>query len=176
MLHVTGHPPLPVHVMRASEGVADLTPLGRRPQLPPDGSQAVLEAQGGRRVEGDVVHMEGGALRFVRALPRRRVAVRAPITLPALLVPERLDGLWRSRTLDLSAGGALVADAESVPLGAKVTLVLDVEEDPADVEVNGQVVRAAGRSLRAIRFEAVRPGDRLRIARLVALEHLRRLS
>jgi hypothetical protein len=163
-------------VRRAHDGVAD---LDLKPPIAAgflDGRDATLVAMGDRRIEGVLeVGWARGHVRFIRRDIQRRAWTRASVEHPAVLLTERLDSIWRVRTVDLSAGGALVNDADTLPLGARLEVHVQVEEGD-DVRAPGRVVRAPSPALRAVRFEALDDAERLRLARLVALEHVRRLG
>jgi hypothetical protein len=175
-LLVDGVGTLHAFVRGARNGVAD---LALDPPVPAgflDGRAATLVAIGDRRLEGVLeLGWSRGHVRFLRSDVQRRAWTRAPVEHEALVITDRLDAMWRARTVDLSAGGALLGEAADLPLGAHLELLLQVEGD-ANVRAPGRVVRAPSERLRAIRFEALSHQERLRLARLVAVEHVRRIN
>lgn len=167
-----------VRVRTAHAGVAD---LDMDPALVGglDGREARLVAPTGGAVDGRLTLGWGpGHVRFTRAGIQRRHFTRVAVDLPALLVPERLDGMWRANLRDISAGGGLVADADTLPLGARLELQLDLEGEPGDevgtIWTPARVIRAPGSNLRAIRFEGADLRTQARIQRWVLLELIRR--
>ncbi len=170
-LLVDGVGVLDVRVTFAHQGVADLdVPAEVAASL--DGCSARLIAGGGDSVKGTIsLGWAPGHVRFTRAGLQRRVHTRVDIKLPALLVPEHFEGMWRAEVRDLSGGGALVADAQTLPLGAR----LDVQLALADVELwtPARVIRAPAESLRAVRFELLSGEQRARLQRYVLLELIR---
>lgn len=168
-----------VRVRHARNGVADLE---MEPALVGglDGREARLIARGGQGVEGRLTLGWGpGHVRFTRDGLQRRVFTRVAVTLPALLVPGHLDAMWRAEARDLSAGGLLVADADALPLGARLDVQLELRDpEPEDGETSSvwapaRVVRAPGSNLRAVRFEGHDLRTQARIQRFVLLELIR---
>jgi hypothetical protein len=163
-------------VRHAQDGVADLDLLPAIPAGFLDGRPATMVAMGERRFQGTVeLGWSLGHVRFVRKDVQRRAWTRAEIEHPAIILPDSLDGVWRTQTRDISAGGALLAHAEALPLGMKFELLIDVQDDDqGQLRAPGRVIRAPGAGLRAVRFEDVGPAERLRLARLVAVQHVKR--
>lgn len=169
-----------VRVRSARSGVADLE---MEPALVGglDGRGARLVAPGGKAVDGRLALGWGpGHVRFTRDGVQRRHFTRVAVSLPALLVPEHLDGMWRASVRDLSAGGVLVADADTLPLGARLDVQLDLAEPDAEAATStasvwtpARVIRAPGSSLRAVRFEGADLRLQARIQRYVLLELIR---
>lgn len=144
-----------------------------------DGALAVLVAIGDREVDGHLEMGRGpGHVRFLVAgaeAAHRREWARVAVERPALLVPERLNALWRARTRDLGVGGALLEGTEHVPLGARVELRIELGDED-EIWTPARIIRAPRADLRAIQFPGLSDGARRRLADFVALEHVRRLG
>ena len=176
-LEVDGVGPLPARVWRAAPGVADLELTAKVPTGALDGRDATMVVCTGTRLVGRLeVGWRPGHVRFLRDDVQRREFPRADLEVPALLLPDQLTGVWRTRTLDVGAGGVLVSEAGDVPLGARLDVLLDLHDDDETVRARGRVVRAPAAALRAVRFEALGDEERLRLQRIVALEQVRRLG
>jgi hypothetical protein len=166
-----------VRVRHAHAGVAD---LDMDPALVGglDGRDARLVAPGGGGIDGRLaLGWAPGHVRFTRDGVQRRHFTRVEVDLPALLVPERLDGMWRASLRDISAGGGLVADADTLPLGARLEVQLELDDPDAEdgpLWTPGRVIRAPGSSLRVVRFEGADVRTKARIQRWVLLELIRR--
>lgn len=175
LLLVDGVGALDVVVHRAKDGVADLEVLDRGATGGLDGVRAELVAKGEQRFAGRVhLSWAPGQIRFVRDGVQRRSYTRVRLHGEALLLTNRLDGVWRSHLRDLSAGGILVGDAEALPLGTLLEVQLALEDENDVLWLPGQVVRAPTRQVRAVRFQDLGPERRVRLQRFVALELIRR--
>lgn len=174
VLLVDGLGLIEVIVQRAQDGVAELELVDRGSTGGLDGVRAELVAPGERRFSGRVhLGYAAGQVRFVRDGVQRRSYTRVHLARETTLFGSQLDAVWRSHIRDLSAGGVLLGDAESLPLGTHVELQLQLD-DHERLWAPGQVVRAPGRQIRAVRFRDLDPEHRVRLQRFVALELIRR--
>jgi hypothetical protein len=178
-LVIEGVGPMSARVWRAAPGVADLEIPPGLPTGALDGREATMVVVTGKELEGRIeVGWRPGHVRFVREDVQRREHDRVEIVVPALLLPDQLTGMWRTETRDIGIGGVLLGDAGDVPLGARLDVLLDLPHEGAgaSVRARGQVVRAPGAALRAVRFEELADGERARLQRAVTLEQVRRLG
>jgi len=188
---VHGGPVLEARVTHAVAGAAELRVTGG-PQLAPrflHRTAATIEsAEAGRldvtllaiehrgRVRDDALH----AVWLPAEPQQRREHARIPAVRPVVLVSDELHhARLRGRTVDLSAGGALVGGVPELRPGDRLRAEIDLtDQAPLQVQVPAIVVREAGPGLRALDWGPLRPGDRDRIARWVRrreIEALRRL-
>ena len=117
-----------------------------------------------------VARPEGVDEAVARAPDRqRRSAVRVPATLPytfSAVIAERDWG--EGRTVDISAGGALVAGIEAGLPGDRLRgrLVLPGVDEPVRAQLRVQRVTASGE--RAVLVESIHPRDRDRVQQFIA--------
>ncbi len=170
VLLVAGFGHLGGRVLAAHAGTADVELDERGISGALDGVEATLVSVGDARLEG---RLEVGArprhVRFVRTSTYRRLHERAHVGRELVLVPDRLEGLWRVRTRDLSVGGALVQDGTQLPLGARMRLELRLESAADPLRAGGRIIRAPSPSLRVVLFEQLSPGAADLVAREVRL-------
>jgi hypothetical protein len=168
---------LQARVRTAFEGIADLDLVPAAPAGFLDGCTATLVAAGGDRVDGTLeVGWTPGHVRFTRnGVAQRRLFTRVEVEREVLLVPDRLQAMWRATTHDLSAGGALLGNVSQLPLGARLELHLGLGADE-ELRARVRVIRTPGDALRVILFENLTEEQRTRLVRFVAEEHVRRLN
>src|SRR5688572_22166654 len=108
--------------------------------------------------------MAGGV---TRAYKERRFGTRVPVQLRAQC--ERLssggfvDGTFTAGVHDVSAGGALLAVSEPLPVGQRLRIALTSGEPWLNVRVLGEVVRferRMGGARVGVRFEILSADDR----------------
>jgi hypothetical protein len=100
---------------------------------------------------------------------QRRTAVRVPVALPYVFSAVIADRDWgEGRTVDLSAGGALVRGIEAGLPGDPLRgrLVLPALDEP--IRAHLRVLRVTAEGDRAVRVEAIDPRDRDRVTKFIA--------
>lgn len=103
------------------------------------------------------------------AAAQRRTFHRVPVERPITLVPERFRVGWLDgRTLDLSAGGALVRGAERLREGDRMRVLLELAPDRI-IDTSGRIVRIDDRGLAGVALHGLTAQEREGLARYVAL-------
>lgn len=111
---------------------------------------------------------------------QRRAAVRVqavvPIVLTVLAVPapvggdeeraELPDGPVQSTSLNLSSSGVLVRDADSLPLGTRLRLELELVAGEPPLSLEGTVVRE-GSGERGVHIDEMAPAEQGRLVRYI---------
>jgi hypothetical protein len=136
--------------------------------LESDGQLRALRGQIGEPAGEEVV------LRLVDdiRLGQRRVFSRAPLELPARLIPPEGGSEWSTRTLDISAGGVCVA-RESITHPGDDVLKLHIQVANHEVVAEVRVMRLTATEV-GLRFEQIERHDRLLLASLALAYHRRR--
>jgi hypothetical protein len=171
-------------VVRATPEAVDLQSVGAALVLPGQlrWCSAALEWRAGTgavRAAG-VVHRTDDADADLRLVPvaeplkvQRRRFVRVPAELPAAVVAERARRVL-ARTVDVSVGGMLLADATALAVGTAITFALDL--GTATVSGGGRVVRATPQGARGVEFAELSAAGERTLARFVAERQRRRLA
>jgi hypothetical protein len=105
-------------------------------------------------------------------LLQRREHVRAPLHTPVLLTGR--EGELLTATLDISAGGMLIAGPVSADPGEEIAFALTVGEQGRIVRGACTVVRSDGEGNLGVEFKALDPADQALIT-LTVFEHQQRL-
>jgi c-di-GMP-binding flagellar brake protein YcgR len=108
------------------------------------------------------VTVEGEAERIQR---RDWARVEAVIPIGVSAIDEELGG--RTNTLNISAGGVLIADLWRLPLGTDVRIELEPVAGEPPIKALGRVVREAGTDQKGIRIDDIGRDDEERLVRLV---------
>ena len=101
---------------------------------------------------------------------QRRELARIDVMLPVVLswpVGTAGQRTYRTTTLDLSGGGALVAAPPGLKPDQEVGICLTLGDGGPDMLLRARVVRVVDRSRVALRFEAISESQRERIIRFV---------
>jgi len=122
------------------------------------------------RLHGEAVFEDRSLIRFrphgdAEILQRRdfvRVHTPHPVTLES-----GEEGACRAHTVDLSGGGMLLADADTLAVGQTIRFVISVGADREPVEGLARVVRIREDGNRALMFEQISEHDRQRLIRFV---------
>jgi hypothetical protein len=176
-------------VVRVVTGAAELALVGPAtvpPRFLHRRKATIVPATGDGRVDGTLLAVPGphgrvrdDLLHFLQAVvplapprpiqPQRREAARIELVRPVAMVPEGFRVGWlNGYTMNMSAGGVLVAGAEALDEGARLRLRFELESEDDLLDVLARVVRADGHGgLRGLRLEGVPERERERIVRFV---------
>ncbi|WP_205698970.1 PilZ domain-containing protein [Conexibacter sp. SYSU D00693] len=134
--------------------------------------QAALEWRAGgaaARTDGILHTLEGGALSLapIHAPERvqRRRFVRVQAEVPAAIVAPDF-GRMLAQTVDLSVGGMLVSDAQTLEVGRRIRFALDLSGEV--VAGDGEVVRGTAAGARGVRFDELPASAERALSRFVA--------
>jgi c-di-GMP-binding flagellar brake protein YcgR len=141
----------------------DVLPKGARAALLARGAHVeVATARGVYRVEGRIEDGPGKhgvltiALTGEPELHQRRDHVRVEAVRPLHLQAENVPGGRAiSHTLNVSAGGMLIAGPEALAVGDRLNFRLDLGDTHPPVDAEAQVIRVDEDGARAIRIEAI---------------------
>jgi hypothetical protein len=181
-LVVDAFPTVPATVVSTSRAAATLllgrdTVPARMLHRRPGAVEALVD---GRRFrgEGEIAMVTGrrGKVRddtivfhFTTGEPKlRRVHPRTPVVLPVTVVPKRAElRPANARTLDLSAGGALVRAPAALERGEELLLHLQLPTEELPIPAAGSVVRRTQDGDLGVRLDRMRPADRELVTRWI---------
>lgn len=119
--------------------------------IEPDGSPDVVRV---RREADDVVQRRDFA----------RVDAALPVT---VTVSDPIRGAAHTTSLNVSAGGLLVADPLGLPAGAAVEVKLELSAGSAPVLARGRILHEVGDGAKGVQIEQIAREDRERLVRFV---------
>lgn len=173
-------------VVRVVTGAAELAlvgPAGVPPRFLHRRKATVVPVAGTGRVDGTLLAVPGphgrvrdDLLHFLQAVvplapPRaqRRDHHRIELVRPVAMVPEGFRVGWLNGfTVNMSAGGVLVAGADPLHHGDRLRLRFELDPEDDLLDVLARVVRAdPGAGLRGLRLEGMGDRERERIVRFV---------
>ena len=166
--------------------VVDVNLTGTELQVIPESMAAVIGGRYTQLISADSTRSAGhlerlaapGLVRFVRDKSSAvlREWTRVDVELDAFAILNDVPQTIRVKIKDLSAGGALLHDADELPLGRRFELVvpIEMEPDPIKLRVPSRIIRAQDGGVRAVRFMEVEPEDRKVIQQFVLAQQIRR--
>ena len=122
------------------------------------------------KLRGEAVFEDPSLIRFhpdgdAEVLQRRdfvRVHTPHPVT-----VESETEGRWRVHTVDLSGGGMLLADDETLAVDQTIRFTISIVTTELPIEGIARVVRIREDGKRALMFEQIAEHDRQRLIRFV---------
>jgi hypothetical protein len=184
-------------VVRAVEGAAELA-LAQKPDVPlrflhrrrativpltgddrVDGRLLAVPGAGGR-VREDLLHFLQAVVPLAppRAEPQRRDAARVDLVRPVAMIPDGFKVGWLNGfTRNVSAGGVLVAGADTLGPGDRLRLRFELDNEDDLIDLLARVVRADDAwGLRGLRLERLTDRERERIVKFVFARQRRALA
>jgi PilZ domain len=165
---------LPVRTFERGEEVVLVVLVnveGDRESEPVDSADLEYTSRRGLvKLHGEAVFEDRSLIRFRphgdAEILQRRDFVRVHTPHPVTLESEE-EGAYRAHTVDLSGGGMLLADADTLAVGQTIGFVISVGTDQEPVEGLARVVRIREDGNRALMFEQISEHDRQRLIRFV---------